>query len=40
VALLELMSRRLDDVRLGVMMIDGLELEGAQVSAHVCATNA
>src|SRR5436190_14546545 len=28
VALSELMSRRLDDVRLGVMMIDGLELQG------------
>lgn len=27
-ALLELMSRRLDDVRLAVMMIDGLELQG------------
>ncbi|MGH2804355.1 MAG: IS256 family transposase [Thermoleophilaceae bacterium] len=28
VSLSELMSRRLDDVRLGVMMIDGLELQG------------
>ena len=27
-ALDELMSRRLDDVRLGVLMLDGIELKG------------
>jgi len=33
-ALGELMSRRLDDVRLAVLMIDGLELKGARTSSR------
>ena len=33
-ALGELMSRRLDDVRLAVMMLDGLEIEGALTSSR------
>ena len=33
-ALAELMGRRLDDVRLAVMMLDGLELKGRTMSSR------